>query len=225
VSMRRWQVNNQIIETGIHTLIIAGWTGRDRAAVEHHIAELEAIGVKRPRTTPCFYRVGANLLTSDEVIEVPGEDSSGEVEFVLVSLRDGLCVGVGSDHTDRKVEAYGVTVSKQMCPKPISENLWRLSAVEEHWDQLILRSYTSRQGVRRLYQEGSVASMMQPRELLRQYQAEAGGFAVGSAMYCGTLPVIGPLEGGDRFEVEIEDPVTGRKLTHGYTIKSLVVAD
>jgi hypothetical protein len=46
---------------GINDLVIAGWTGRDSATVEHHIAELQAIGVARPRTVPCFYRVGANL--------------------------------------------------------------------------------------------------------------------------------------------------------------------
>src|SRR5258708_17004715 len=100
----------------IPPLIVAGWTGGDKAAVEHHIAELAAIGVKRPRIVPCFYRVGANLLTTTGAVEVVGEDSSGEVEFVLVSAPEGLYVGVGSDHTDRKVEAYGVTVSKQTCP-------------------------------------------------------------------------------------------------------------
>jgi hypothetical protein len=87
----------------IASLVIAGWTGRDKAAVEHHIAELAAIGVKRPRIVPCFYRVGANLLTTTGEVEVAGEDSSGEVEFVLVSGPEGLYVGVGSDHTDRKV--------------------------------------------------------------------------------------------------------------------------
>src|SRR5439155_191128 len=65
----------------ITALVIAGWTGRDRAAVEHHIAELAAIGVKRPRVVPCFYRVGANLLTTSGEVEVAGEDSSGEVEI------------------------------------------------------------------------------------------------------------------------------------------------
>ena len=30
-------------------LIIAGWTGRDRAAVDHHIAEFAALGVPRPQ--------------------------------------------------------------------------------------------------------------------------------------------------------------------------------
>src|SRR5213594_4870734 len=82
----------------ITTLIIAGWTGRDKAAVEHHIAELAAIGVKRPRVVPCFYRVGANLLTTSGEVEVAGENSSGEIEFVLVSAPGALYVGVGSDH-------------------------------------------------------------------------------------------------------------------------------
>src|SRR6058998_1097914 len=152
----------------IASLVIAGWTGRDKAAVEHHIAELAAIGVKRPRAIPCFYRLGANLLTTAPEVDVVGEDSSGEVEFVLVAEPDAMYVGVGSDHTDRKVEAYGVTVSKQMCPKPIGRELWRFTEVEKHWDRLVLRSYLTRQGRRRLYQEGAVSGMLAPRRLGRE---------------------------------------------------------
>src|ERR1700759_2606422 len=137
----------------IDDLVVAGWTGRDSATVEHHIAELQAIGVARPRNVPCFYRVGANLLTTEETLDVTGADGSGEVEFVLVSLPQGLYVGVGSDHTDRKVESYGVTVSKQMCPKPIGEELWSFNDVQEHWDELILRSFVHRDGQRLSYQE------------------------------------------------------------------------
>src|SRR5437867_11860386 len=82
-------VNGAPRRIDITELVVAGWTGRDKAAVEHHIAELAAIGVKRPRTVPCFYRLGANLLTTAREVEVVGEDSSGEVEFVLVSALDG----------------------------------------------------------------------------------------------------------------------------------------
>ena len=32
----------------VDRLVIAGWTGRDKPALEKHIAELEALGVKRP---------------------------------------------------------------------------------------------------------------------------------------------------------------------------------
>ena len=37
-------------EVAIEHAVIAGWTGRDPAAVEKHIRELEALGVKRPAT-------------------------------------------------------------------------------------------------------------------------------------------------------------------------------
>ena len=79
----------------VKELVIAGWTGRDVAALEKHIRELEAIGVKQPKTTPIFYRVAASLLTTDRTIEVLGDQSSGEVECVVYSLDDGLFVGVG----------------------------------------------------------------------------------------------------------------------------------
>src|SRR5882724_10921479 len=56
-------------EIAIGQAVVAGWTGRDAAAVEKHIKELEALGVKRPATTPIFYRVSAARLTTDETIE------------------------------------------------------------------------------------------------------------------------------------------------------------
>ena len=209
----------------ISSLVVAGWTGRDRAAVEHHIAELAAIGVKRPSTVPCFYRLGANLLTTTSGIEVMGENSSGEVEFVLIAAPDAVYVGVGSDHTDRKVEAYGVTVSKQMCPKPIGRELWHLAEVEGHWDRLVLRSHVTRGGQRRLYQEGSVSRLLAPGELLARFPDSPGSLPTGTAMFCGTLPVQGEIGGGERFEIELHDPASGRSLKHSYATRSLAVAD
>ena len=209
----------------IDRLIVAGWTGRDRAAVEHHIAELGALGVKPPRAVPCFYGLGASLLTTAAEVEVVGTDSSGEVEFVLVSARDGVCVGVGSDHTDRKVEAYGVTVSKQMCPKPIGAELWRLADVEAHWDRLELRSHVVRGGARMLYQEGAVSKMLSPADLLARLPGAPGALPPGAAMFCGTLPVQGAIGGGARFEIELRDPVRRRSLRHAYAVRCLEIAD
>jgi hypothetical protein len=209
----------------IRNLVVAGWTGRDKAAVEHHIAELAAIGVMRPRAVPCFYRLGANLLTTAEEVDVVGEESSGEVEFVLIAAPDAVYVGVGSDHTDRKVEAYGVTVSKQMCPKPLGRDLWRLAEVEEHWDSLVLRSHVTRAGKRRLYQEGPVSRMLAPGELLARFPDSPGSLPIGTAMFCGTLPVQGEIGGGERFEIELHDPESNRSLKHAYATRSLTVAD
>jgi len=38
----------------IDQLVIAGWTGRDPVARDKHIAELEALGIARPATTPIY---------------------------------------------------------------------------------------------------------------------------------------------------------------------------
>src|ERR1700761_1799871 len=107
-------------------LIVAGWTGRDEAALRHHIEELAAIGVPRPSSVPVFYRNSLLNLTQAPVVEVLGPDTSGEVEPVIVVLGDRLCLAVGSDHTDRKAETQGIALSKQLCAKPIGRDLWAL---------------------------------------------------------------------------------------------------
>ena len=76
----------------IRNLVVAGWTGRNTAALEAHIKELEAVGVKRPKSVPIFYRNAVSLLTTADTIQVVADKSSGEVEFVLYSLADGLWV-------------------------------------------------------------------------------------------------------------------------------------
>lgn len=209
----------------VQDLVVAGWTGRDAAAVEHHIVELEAIGVARPRTTPIFYRVGTSLLTTNAQVDVTGSNSSGEVEFVLVRTAEGLFVGVGSDHTDRKVEAYGVTVSKQICPKPIAPELWPMDELVDHWDSLALRSWVTCSGKRRLYQEGAVTQMLAPTELIARYRPSSGTLPIGMVMYGGTLPVLGGVAGGEQFEIELEDPIRNRCLRHAYHIRILAYAD
>lgn len=204
----------------VRALVIAGWTGRNAAALEAHIKELEALGVKRPRTVPIFYRVAAQLLTTAPAIEVIGDKSSGEVEFVLFALDDGLWIGVGSDHTDRKAETIGVTLSKQMCAKPIGPRLWRYDEVKPHWERLMLRSFVSDGGKRRLYQEGPVTTMRAPEELIGLY-TRGDGLTPATAMFCGTFAVHGEISCSGTFEMELEDPVLGRKLSHSYRIVQL----
>ena len=151
----------------IDQAVIAGWTGRDPVARDKHIAELEAIGIARPATTPIYYRVSARRLTTEDSIEVCGSDSSGEVEFVLIGWQGRIFVGLGSDHTDRKVEVYSVTVSKQMCDKVMASVLWELEDVIGHWDRMILRSHAWIGGKRertRRYQVKSRISVEQERD-------------------------------------------------------------
>jgi hypothetical protein len=201
----------------IDQAVIAGWTGRDPVARDKHIADLEAIGIARPATTPIYYRVSARRLTTEDSIEVCGNDSSGEVEFVLIGWQDRIFVGLGSDHTDRKVETYSVTVSKQMCDKPIAPVLWELEEVIDHWDRMILRAYACIKGKRELYQQGTLDAMLPVSELIAR-GFEGGKLPDGCAMFGGTFAAIGGIRPADRFEFELEDPVLKRTIRHGYDV-------
>lgn len=205
----------------IDDLVIAGWTGRDVAALEHHIEELKAIGVQPPSKVPLYYRVAASLLTQADSIQVVGDDTSGEAEPVLVGTADRLWVTVGADHTDRKLEAYGVAPSKQVCAKVIGRSAWRFEEVEPHWDQLILRSFIEEGGKKVLYQEGLLAKIRAPRDLIAGWHNGDKRLPAGVAMFCGTLPAIGGIRSSSRFDMEIEDPVLGRKLSHSYIVQAL----
>lgn len=198
--------------------VIAGWTGRDQEALEKHIVELEEMGIARPASTPIFYRVSASRLTSAPMLEVSGGDSSGEVEFFLLRHDGKLYVGVGSDHTDRKVEAYNVTVSKQMCDKPVAAELWAWDDVKDHWDSLLLRSWIAGDT---LYQDGGVTAMLDPADLMARYAPD--GLAEGTLMFCGTLAAIGGIRPSESLTIELSDPILGRSIRHSYAMRELPV--
>ena len=206
----------------IDQAVIAGWTGRDPVARDRHIAELEAIGIARPASTPIYYRVAACRLTQADRIEVSGENSSGEVEFVLIGWQGRIFVGLGSDHTDRKVETYSVTVSKQMCDKVMAPVLWELEDVAAHWDRMILRSHAWIGGARVLYQEGTLDHMLSVADLIR-LGFGGKGFPDGCAMFGGTFAAKGGIRPADRFEFELEDPVLKRSIRHAYDVIALPV--
>jgi hypothetical protein len=206
----------------IDQAVIAGWTGRDPVARDKHIAELEAIGIARPATTPIYYRVAARRLTTADSIEVSGGDSSGEVEFVLIGWQGRIFVGLGSDHTDRKVETYNITVSKQMCDKVMAPVLWELEEVAAHWDRMILRSHAWIDGARVLYQEGTLDAMLPVKDLIARGFGEKG-LPDGCAMFGGTFAAKGGIRPASRFEFELEDPVLKRSIRHAYDVIALPV--
>ena len=205
----------------VNDAVIAGWTGRDAIAVEKHIKELEALGVKRPATTPIFYRVAAARLTTNDTIEAVGDSSGGEVEFVLLQDAGRLWVGAGSDHTDREVEKYGVTVSKQLCDKPVASVFWSYEEVAPHWDELILRAHVIEGGKSALYQEGAVTAMMHPQALLEKHSSTS--LRDGTLLFGGTLAAHGGVRPTSEFSFELEDPVLGRKIAHRYRVRILPI--
>ncbi|BCD88591.1 hypothetical protein PSm6_49980 [Pseudomonas solani] len=201
----------------VRSLVVAGWTGRD---ADQASAQARTLSAPPPQELPRFFELSADLLSTDEDFQVPGNDSSAEVECVLFSTGTALYVGIGSDHADRRVEGYDVAVSRQLCLKPVGRELWRFHEVAGHWDQLLLRCWRHVEGRDELSQTGLVATLLDPRELIARRTGDAS-LPAGTAMFCGTLPFIGEPLPGEGFSVELHDPVLGRSLRHSYRVKPL----
>lgn len=205
-------------------LIVAGWTGRNLDAVHHHIAELAALGVPAPSTVPLYYRCAPALLTQADLVPVLGAASSGEAEPLLIRDPQGaLWLGLGSDHTDRALEAHSVAHSKQVCAKPVARGLWRLdAALAARLDDLVLESDIRDDDAQDWtpYQRGTLAAI---RPLANLVAGAPDGLPPGAAMLCGTLAAIGGVRPARQFRARLADPATGRSLALSYRTEALPV--
>ena len=150
-------------------IINAGYTGRDQAAVQAHIDELKEEGIPAPDKTPVYFVKFIDKITQSGGFEVLDEtDHSGEAEFALFFDKDEIYVGVGSDHTDRKLETVDIPKAKQIYPNTISKELWKLSDVIDHWDDITLRSWIKVDGERKLFQEAKLTAMLDAADLVER---------------------------------------------------------
>ena len=215
--------NPRQVEVDFNTLIVAGWAGRDMAAIEHHIEELAAIGVPRPTSVPLYYRIADNQLTQAARVQALGEESSGEVETFVFAVDGEMYVSIASDHTDRKLETVSVAMSKQVCVKPVATSAWRLADVADYWDELVIRSYIVENGEKVLYQEGPLSTLRTPQDLIAGYTGGAAVLPQGAGMTCGTVGAIGGIRAAAEFTMELHDPRRQRSLRHRYHVESLPV--
>lgn len=212
---------SQTLDTDVHTFIVAGWAGRDRDAIEHHIEELALIGVPRPSAVPLYYRVAENQLSQAPRIQAVGPHSSGEVETLVFTVDGEMYVSLTSDHTDRKLESHSVALSKQLCAKPVGTSAWRFADVAGHWDELVIRSFIEENGAEVLYQEGALSALRTPTDLIAGYLGGAAALPAGVAMSCGTVGAIGGIRPSTAFTMELFDPRSGRSLRHRYAVEVL----
>jgi hypothetical protein len=206
-------------------LVVAGYTGRDEASVRAHIDELAAIGVPAPPSVPMFYDLSPDLVTTADVVDVAGTMTSGEVEPVLVRSAGHWYLGVGSDHTDRDLEREDIATAKAQCPKPLGTTLLPVSgdpvsgAFDARWDAATARAEAD--GV--AYQDGGVAALRTPSDLLPRLFAELDGAGDGDlVVFTGTLPLIGgTFRAAASWRLALTVPIDGTAvtLTHSYDVK------
>jgi hypothetical protein len=205
----------------IRRLICAGWVGRDKEALQAHIDELGQHGVPAPTRTPIYLNFSPYLVTTSNAIDVISPESSGEVEYVVLREGDRTYVGVGSDQTDRGFEKFSIPASKQMYAKILAPVVWPYEEVKDHWNQLVIRSWTTAEGKRILYQEDGLAAILDAEALLEQLPKDEGLPADGLVLFSGTVATKAGLVYGERFDFEMEDPVLDRRICHGYHVRVL----
>jgi hypothetical protein len=87
---------------------------------------------------------------------------------------------------------------------------------------MVLRSFAWIDGVRVLYQEGTLDNMLSVGELIERGFGDKG-FPDGCAMFGGTFAAKGGIRPATRFEFELEDPVLKRSIRHAYDVIVLPV--
>ncbi|WP_134700974.1 DUF2848 family protein [Ammoniphilus sp. YIM 78166] len=219
------KINEERITWDPKRLLIAGYTGKDQDSVKRHIEELKEIGVPAPPRVPMIYDLTTELLTTENSISVVRKDTSGEAEVVLVQIQGKWFIGLGSDHTDRVLEAVNIQKSKQVCSKPISAQFWSLDEVENRWDEIEIKSWVIMNGEEREYQLGKLEAFLSPKELLSIIR-ERGYDSEDMVVFCGTLPLLaGEFIFGDTFRAELYDRLTDRRIELSYDIKILKDAE
>lgn len=208
------------VNVDVQSLLLAGYTGRDLEEVKKHIEELRKIGVPAPKKTPVVYRVSPELLTNEEEIAVKSETTSGEIEYVLLSVdEEETYVTVGSDHTDREIEKIDIQKAKEACPKVTAKEAWLYDEVRDHWDDIILRANVLKDGVKTTYQERTFGALLNAENLLDAVGVKRKGIA----LFSGTIPLKQKkLIYSDEFEMEIYDPRLDRKICHRYRVKRML---
>lgn len=197
------------------TGIVAGYTGRDAAAVQHHIDELAAIGVAPPPEVPMFYPVSADSYSTAE--EFPGSPNltSGEIEPAYIRHQGRYYLGIGSDHTDRDLETEDIGRSKQACPKPIGRRVIPIDDIDTFsLDEAVARCWAD--GV--LYQEGVLSAIRTPGDVVQRLIARTDAGDADFVCLGGTLPLLnGTFENAAHWRLELTMP-DGTVLDHEYRI-------
>jgi hypothetical protein len=199
-----------------------GFTIRDKEKQQRHIDEVVGVHVDWPEKPPIIFPISAWATITESDVPVQYETTSGEVEFVIIDDGRELMIGVGSDHTDRKLEAVDIPWGKQVAPNVIAPTVWRWSDVQDHWDQVSLQSYVGDGTDRVLYQKASAAEFWTPLEMLEGVKGRIAEVEGPKIYLSGTVvSEKETLDYGREWTIRMQDPVAGKSIEHTYNISVL----
>lgn len=214
-------VDGQKLTVEVRSALNGGYAGRSQEDVAAHVAELAALGVPAPSTTPCLYPVAPYLVSQAGAVPAQHGHTSGEAEWALIVTEDDVLLTVACDHTDRDLEVHGVAWSKQAAPDVVGRQAWRLADVADRIDSLTLTAWVGDGASWTEIQRGTLGELLTPAywlDVLRQRDL----LAPGTVLLSGTIPM---HDGVDQFapawRVELGDPATGAVIRCEYAVRQL----
>lgn len=190
---------------------------------------------------PNICRASRYLLTNEDVIEVQGSHTSGEVEIVAIVDKGEVLISVGSNHNDRSVETlwsetlgkiFDSAKAKQMVPSVVAKDAWMYEDVKDHWDRLNPRSYVTLSDERIPYQNFTLSNLV---DLEYHFSTKPWLKEDGVVLFGGSsdaLPTVPQnvyqfkswnrdLTFPQDFHFELHDPVLNRTISHSYKVQCI----
>ncbi|MGF6906715.1 DUF2848 family protein [Fusobacterium sp. PH5-44] len=194
---------------------VVGYSGSNKEKIYEHIKELEEqLNVAPPKKIPTVFEVSKEILTQDKNLYFVCEKTSGECEFVIIIKNSKIYIGLGSDHSDRELEAISVPKAKQICLKPISYEIWEYEEIKDHFSKIKLSAKSDSKD----YQIGTLADIISVEEILDELKKSLGGPVDNCVIFSGTVPLVAGYEYGKNFYLELNDEILERKIAFDYDI-------
>ena len=154
-------------QIAIDQAVVAGWTGRDAAAVEKHIKELEALGREAAGDyADLLSRLGGAAhhrrrhRGGGRRIGRRGRVRAAATSRVASGSAPAPTIPIGRWRNTGSPSPSRCATSRSL------PRFWAFDEVAPHWDRLMLRAHVVEAGKRVLYQEGPVTAMLDPRTLI-----------------------------------------------------------
>lgn len=217
-----------VLDVDITRCFHLSFTMRDRAKMLRHLEEIyEMFQLGTLRITcdepPLVLPVSPWTVLTDTEITVQKTRTSGEVEIVTVVDEDRrLYVTVGSDHTDRSLEAIDIPWAKQVTPDVVAPAVWRWEDVADHWDDVTMECTTGRPGGSRLHQRTSVAEFWTPVDMVAGLASNVRAVGGATVLFGGTSDTVhNEVDFADTWTISLIDPVLRRRIDHMYSVTVL----
>jgi len=184
------------------------------------------------------------LVTNEDVIEVQGPHTYGEVEYVVISDKGETLISVGCDHNDMPLcamqteglgKVYDSPKEKQMVPAVIARDAWKYEEVRDHWDKLNVKNTVVANGMIIPYQDYMLEKLFGPEYHFSNHPwlKDDGVILFGGssetlpsvpANVCNSMSVASSIRNlvfPSEFRFEIVDPIMNRRIFHSYQVLSL----